>query len=86
MYVSGKLVPLSNGELTLLTSLARCLGAVRTREELANDLWGTQVADQHDTLNVHLSVLRKKLGQGPRLPVIQTVRGVGYKLVPPAHP
>ena len=75
--VSGAEVPLTRKEYDLLAALARRVGSVVTREELLADVWRTTWAGNLHTVEVHVASLRAKLGC-PRL--IQTVRGVGYRL------
>jgi DNA-binding response OmpR family regulator len=68
-------------EFDLLMALARDPGIVHTREALLENVWGTDFPGETRTVDVHVAELRKKLGDdGPRL---ETLRGVGYRLVPP---
>ncbi len=68
-------------EFDLLAALARDPGVVLTREALLEDVWGTDFPGETRTVDVHIAELRKKLGQdGPR---VETIRGLGYRLVPP---
>ena len=55
------------------------LGKVFTREELLSSVWGTDFVGESRTIDVHIGTLRTKLGAGGRY--IETVRGVGYKMV-----
>jgi DNA-binding response OmpR family regulator len=67
-------------EFDLLVALARDPGVVLTRDALLERVWETDFAGETRTVDVHVAELRKKLGQdGPR---IETVRGVGYRMVP----
>ena len=54
---------------------------VLTRDGLLEDVWGTDFPGETRTVDVHVAEVRKKLGQDG--PPIETVRGVGYRLVPP---
>jgi DNA-binding winged helix-turn-helix (wHTH) protein len=54
---------------------------VLTRDALLEGVWGTDYAGETRTIDVHVAELRKKLG--PASPPIETIRGVGYRLVPP---
>jgi DNA-binding response OmpR family regulator len=65
-------------EFELLAELARHAGRVVTRDRLLDQVWGLSFAGGTRTVDVHVAQLRKKLGQ-PQL--IQTVRGVGYRLL-----
>ncbi len=68
-------------EFDLLAALARDPGAVLTRDALLEDVWGTDFPGETRTVDVHVAEVRKKLGgDGPQ---IETVRGLGYRLVPP---
>jgi two-component system, OmpR family, alkaline phosphatase synthesis response regulator PhoP len=56
---------------------------VLTRDGLLEDVWGTDFPGETRTVDVHVSEVRRKLG--PDGPQIETVRGVGYRLVPPVR-
>ncbi len=65
----------------MLAALARDPGVVLSRDALLEDVWGTDFPGETRTVDVHVAELRKKLGHdGPQL---ETVRGIGYRLVPP---
>ncbi|MEO8468392.1 MAG: response regulator transcription factor [Chloroflexota bacterium] len=76
------IVELRGREFDLLAALAREPGVVLTREALLEDVWGTDFPGETRTVDVHVSELRKKLATGG--PAIESVRGVGYRLVPGA--
>ncbi|OAI54850.1 XRE family transcriptional regulator [Gaiella sp. SCGC AG-212-M14] len=76
--VAGSTVSLRTLEFELLVELARHPGHVVTRDRLLDRVWGLSFAGGTRTVDVHVAQLRKKLGQ-PDL--IQTVRGVGYRLL-----
>ena len=71
-------VALRTLEFELLAELARNAGRVVTRDRLLDQVWGLSFAGGTRTVDVHVAQLRKKLGR-PQL--IQTVRGVGYRLL-----
>ncbi|AFR06871.1 MULTISPECIES: response regulator transcription factor [Nocardiopsis] len=73
----GRPVELTRKEFDLLVVLLRDAGAVVSREHLLLRVWQTAWPGTLRTLEVHIGTLRSKLGV-PRL--IQTVRGVGYRL------
>lgn len=79
--VSGRELPLSQKEFTLLVLLAGNYGRTLPRSALIEGLWqtGTQIED--NTLDVHISRLRRKLRDRCR-DQIATTRGVGYRLEP----
>ncbi|MHB8459197.1 MAG: response regulator transcription factor [Candidatus Limnocylindrales bacterium] len=70
-------------EFDLLAALARDPGVVLTRDALLEGVWGTDFPGETRTVDVHVAEVRKKLGDDG--PLIETVRGVGYRLVPPAR-
>jgi DNA-binding response OmpR family regulator len=80
--LDGEGVSLSTREFDLLHALLRNVGRVLTREQLEQQMysWGYEV--ESNTIEVHIHHLRRKLYSD----VIQTVRGVGYTMVPPQEP
>jgi DNA-binding response OmpR family regulator len=79
--VDGRDLGLRAREFDLLAALARDPGVVLTRDVLLEDVWGTDFPGETRTVDVHVGEVRRKLG--PDGPPIETVRGVGYRLVPP---
>ncbi|MCB5183091.1 response regulator transcription factor [Streptomyces antimicrobicus] len=78
--VDGVDVPLTRKEFDLLALLAQRPGVVFRREQIISEVWRTSWEGTGRTLEVHVASLRSKL----RMPaLIETVRGVGYRLVPP---
>jgi DNA-binding response OmpR family regulator len=79
--VDGEAVALTRKEFDLLALLAQRPGVVFRREQIISEVWRTSWEGTGRTLEVHVASLRSKL----RLPaLIETVRGVGYRLVVPA--
>jgi DNA-binding response OmpR family regulator len=78
--VGERALELRPREFDLLAAFAREPGAVLDRETLLEDVWGTDFAGETRTVDVHVSELRRKLGDDG--PAIESVRGVGYRLVP----
>ena len=74
-------VRLSRKEFDVLRVLLGARGAVCTRERLLDEVWGATLFGSTRTLDVHIATLRGKLGD-PEL--VETVRGVGYRLRPAA--
>ena len=70
-------------EFDLLAALAREAGAVLTRDALLENVWGTDFPGETRTVDVHVAEVRRKLG--PDGPLIDTIRGLGYRLVPPGR-
>ena len=77
--VGSRPVELRAREFDLLAALARDPGAVLSREALLEDVWGTDFSGETRTVDVHVSELRKKLR--PDGPTIESVRGIGYRLI-----
>jgi DNA-binding response OmpR family regulator len=75
--VAGEPVALTRKEFEILAALARAPGAAVDRQRLLVEVWETDWAGMSRTLDVHVATLRSKLG---RPDVVQTVRGVGYRL------
>ncbi len=75
--VDGTPVLLTRKEFDLLAALARAPGCTVDRQRLLLDVWQSDYPALSRTLDVHIATLRQKLGR-PEL--IQTVRGVGYRL------
>lgn len=79
--VDGEEVQLTRKEFDLLALLAQRPGVVFRREQIISEVWRTSWEGTGRTLEVHVASLRSKL----RLPtLIETVRGVGYRLVAPS--
>lgn len=72
----GELLELTRTEFGILKLLAGRPGRVRARNEILSDVSGSAALDR--TVDVHIASLRRKLGAHSKL--IQTVRGVGYRL------
>lgn len=69
-------IDLVKKEYELLTLLASKPGKVFTRQEILNQLWGTEVIVGNRTIDVHIRKLRDKIGDG----YITTIKGIGYKV------
>ncbi|HET7144478.1 MAG TPA: response regulator transcription factor [Anaerolineales bacterium] len=77
--IASRTLELRTQEFDLLLTLAEQPGRVFTREQLLQLAWGFDFYGQTRTVDVHIAHLRKKLEGGQT--VIETVTGVGYKLV-----
>jgi len=73
-WLDGHPVHLTPTELDLLVCLAGRAGAVRTREQLLQEVWGYRDGSGARTVDSHIRSLRRKLGDD----VVRTVHGVGY--------
>ncbi len=76
----GAPVELAPKEYDLLLALADRNGAVATRLELMRQVWGWSDAVITRTIDTHIAELRRKLEKAGGKPLIQTIRGVGYRL------
>jgi DNA-binding response OmpR family regulator len=81
--LDGAALDLTRREFDLLSFLAARPGVVVTRRELLAEVWQQSYGDDQ-TIDVHLSWLRRKLGETAARPrYLHTLRGVGVKLEPP---
>lgn len=79
-YADGEELTLSAKEYDLLTVLVREAGSVVTRDDLMREVWGAEWWGSTKTLDMHISWLRRKLGDDASNPKrITTVRGVGFR-------
>jgi two-component system response regulator QseB len=78
--VGGVVVALSARELAVLEALLERPGAVLSRAQIEERLYGWREEIESNTVEVHIHALRRKLGAD----LIRTLRGVGYMLVKPA--
>ena len=74
--VGGRAIELTAREFALLETFLRHPGQVLSREQLLSQVWGYFFEPGTNIVNVYVGLLRKKVGPG----VIETVRGVGYRL------
>jgi two-component system, OmpR family, phosphate regulon response regulator PhoB len=80
-FVEGKEIPLTAMEFKLLLTLIERAGRVQSREQLLADVWGITAEVETRTVDTHVKRLREKLGSARDY--IETVRSIGYRLVPP---
>ena len=78
VLVGGREVQLTLKEFELLRTLLENDGMVLTRDKLLTKIWGYDFDGETRTVDVHVRTLRQKLGECGSL--IETVRGVGYKI------
>ena len=76
---NGRPVELTNKEYKLLRYLMERPSFVATRDALLNSIWGYEYDGESRTVDMHIKSLRQKLGDEEG-ELIQTVRGIGYKL------
>lgn len=75
----GKPIELTATEFKLLTLLAERRGRVRSREQLLRDVWAYNSLVDSRTVDTHVRRLRDKLGGAAKY--LDTIRGVGYRLL-----
>ncbi|MEK8130639.1 winged helix-turn-helix domain-containing protein [Paenibacillus filicis] len=78
---ASRRIEVTKTEFELLLLLMEAEGAVLSREEIMDRVWGSQYFGGSNVVDVHVKSLRKKLGDPAAAPLyIVTVRGVGYRL------
>jgi two-component system alkaline phosphatase synthesis response regulator PhoP len=75
VQLDGNTLNLPKKEFELLLFLAQNPNKVFTRDELLNNIWGSDVYVLSRTVDVHIRKVREKIGEG----FISTTKGVGYK-------
>ena len=87
MSIGGRAIALTAVEFNLLACLAKARDKVKTREQLLSEVSDRKFNLQDRTVDVHISMLRRKLGDhsGGRQ-YIRTVRSIGYMLTSPNDP
>lgn len=78
VLADGKEVTLTLKEFELLKYLMKNSGIVLTRDKLLHKVWGYDYEGETRTVDVHIRTLRQKLGEAGA--IIETVRGVGYRV------
>jgi DNA-binding response OmpR family regulator len=80
-HVGGRAMELTRVEFDLLASLLETPGRVYTRAQLIDRVWGDGFAISDRTIDSHVKALRRKVGEAGGDPgLIETVRGVGYRI------
>jgi len=80
-FVLGQPLELTRVEFDLLTCLLSAKGRVFTRAQLIDKVWGDGFAITDRTIDSHVKSLRRKVGEAGGHPaMIETVRGVGYRI------
>ena len=84
VLLDGDEVQLTRKQFDLLAALARRPGRVVSRADLMAEVWDENWFGSTKTLDVHVGLLRRKLGDDPAAPrLVHTVRGVGFRLATP---
>lgn len=79
---SGRSIHLTAREFALLELLARHPGQIFTRDRLISTLWDADFAAESNIVEVYVRSIRRKVDDGRRDGLIETVRGLGYRLRP----
>ena len=83
VHLQGREVPLTRREFDLLSFLAANADLVVSKRRILAEVWREPYVEDQ-TIDVHLSSLRRKLGESAAAPgLLRTMRGVGIKLVTP---
>jgi two-component system alkaline phosphatase synthesis response regulator PhoP len=85
VMLGGESIPLRPKEFEVLLYLVQRPSVVVTRDDLMNIVWGFDYIGGQRTVDVHVSSLRKKLEMNQQSVQIESIRGVGYKLVTAAN-
>jgi two-component system phosphate regulon response regulator PhoB len=81
-FVADEEIPLTPLEFKLLITLMARAGKVQSREQLLQEVWGLSPDLETRTVDSHVKRLREKLG--PARDLIETVRGLGYRMADPS--
>ena len=81
----GLPIQLTPLEFRILDALVRHAGRVLSADQLVEHGWGHTAGVSREQVKLYVSYLRKKLGQTEGFQPIETVRGFGYRYVPPPH-
>ena len=76
-------IPLTRREFDLLRYLMQNAGLVLTRDMILERVWGWGFSGQSNIVDVYVGYLRQKIDSEGRVPLLHTVRGVGYAIRPP---
>ena len=77
---AGSMIELRNKEFALLEFLMRRSGEVVSRGEILESVWDMNANPMSNTIDAHIRLLRKKIDDSFKVPLIHTVSGRGYKL------
>jgi DNA-binding response OmpR family regulator len=79
VYLDSKLLTLSPKEFSLLLFLVRNMDIPFSRQQILEEVWGTTDFIDPNVVDQYVSYLRKKLDSKSKPPMIETIRGVGYR-------
>jgi two-component system alkaline phosphatase synthesis response regulator PhoP len=81
VYVNDQAIDLTTTEFDVLLALVRRHGRVLSREQILDLVWGDDFYGTDRVVDVYVGQVRRKLEAVAGVPLIQTVRGVGYKFI-----
>lgn len=76
----GKAITLRAKEYQILQLLLRYQGRVFSRQQLLEQVWGSNAESESNTIDVHIRYLRKKIDEPFKIGYIKTIKGIGYVL------
>jgi DNA-binding response OmpR family regulator len=79
--LAGDSIPLSAREFSLLTYLMRHPGQVLSRQQILDGVWGYAAGTRSNVVDVYVGYLRRKLEKPGQRQLIETIHGLGYRLV-----
>jgi two-component system OmpR family response regulator len=77
----GKEIELTRREFTLLEALMRRGGTVAAKDDLLDEVWGTEFEGDRNIVEVYVGYLRRKIDDDFERRMLHTVRGAGYRIV-----
>lgn len=77
---AGQAIDLTPREYAVLEYLMRHPNQVLTRDQIAEHVWNFDFYNESNVVDVYIGYIRRKIDQGHDTPLIQTVRGVGYRI------
>jgi len=78
LFVQSKAICLRNKEYSLLEFFMRNVGRVVTRTQILEEVWDRNIFCSTNTVDVHISKLRRKIHKYLKSPVIKTIHCIGY--------
>lgn len=76
----GNLIEISPREYAVLEYLMRHPNQVLTRTQIGEHVWNFDFYNESNVVDVYIGYLRRKIDRGSNLPLIHTIRGVGYRI------
>ena len=80
VYIKGTMVQFTSTELAILILLLQYPQKIFSKQNLYESIWQEEYAYDNDTINTHISNIRKKIKKHTDTDYIETIWGIGYKL------